>query len=96
MDSRAQPTVVAIDRVNGKTYKLFYYYESNSWELYCLTDDPGETKNLVQTLPKVTATLSQTVNQWLEEKSPTWRPAFPIKKTDGRSAGPPPVFQVAN
>ena len=45
MDSRAQPTVVAIDRVNGKTYKLFYYYESNSWELYCLTDDPGETKN---------------------------------------------------
>ena len=71
MDSRAQPTVVAIDRVNGKTYKLLYYYESYSWELYCLKDDPGETKYLVQTLPKVTATLSQTVNQWLEEKSPT-------------------------
>jgi len=90
MDSRAQPTVVAIDQVDEKMYKAFYYYESNSWELYCLTDDPGELTNIVETQPKVAQTLSHRLDQWLRQKSPGWQPAYPLIKSSGQPAGPPP------
>ncbi len=49
LDSRAQPTVVAIDDTATKRYKIYYYYESDAWELYCLSDDPGEANNLIDT-----------------------------------------------
>ena len=93
MDSRAQPTVVAIDDVNGKRFKLFYYYEADAWELYCLTDDPGEAENVIEQHPQVAATLSKKINSWLSQKHPTWQPKYPIVKASGKSAGPPPVLE---
>ena len=44
MDVRAQPCAVVIDEHEGKRYKLLYFYESDAWELYNLTDDIGETE----------------------------------------------------
>ena len=53
MDSRAQPTVVAIDDTANKRYKIYYYYEADAWELYCLSDDPGEANNLIEEQPDI-------------------------------------------
>ncbi len=93
MDSRAQPTVVAIDDTATKRYKIYYYYESDSWELYCLSDDPAEANNLIRELPDVASELSMKIRNWLTRKHPTWKPKYPIAKTSGKSAGPPPLFK---
>ena len=53
MDTRAQPCVVAIDEIGGKRYKVLYYYESDAWELYDLSDDIGEANNLVEQKPEL-------------------------------------------
>ncbi len=93
MDSRAQPTVVAIDDLAGKRYKSFYYYEADAWELYCLTDDPGETKNVIDKQPEVAKEMSRKIHDWLTHKHPTWQPKYPIAKKSGKPAGPPRLLQ---
>ena len=59
MDVRAQPCVVTIDEIDGKRYKLLYFYEADEWELYNLTDDIGEKRNLAKEMPDVSASLSR-------------------------------------
>lgn len=90
MDSRAEPTVVAIDEVEGQRYKLLYFYEANSWELYNLSDDIGETSNLIKTHQAIAGPLSQKIRAWLGQNHSTWRPKYPLKKDDEKPAGPPP------
>lgn len=90
MDTRAEPTVVAIDDGGNKRYKVYYFYESNAWELYCLTDDPSEANNLIDEEPGIAAAMSTKIHDWLTQEHPTWNPKFPIRKTSGESAGPPP------
>ena len=92
MDSRAQPTVVAIDDIEGKRYKAYYYYEADAWELYCLTDDRGEASNIIESQPEIAAALSKKTHNWLTQRHPTWKPKYPIAKTTGKPAGPPPLF----
>lgn len=92
MDSRAQPTVVAIDDTPKGRYKIYYYYEADEWELYCLSDDPSESQNLIQQQPEIAASLSQKIHGWLTQKHPTWQPKYPITKATGKSAGPPPTL----
>jgi len=44
------PRSIAIhDGLDGNRYKLSYYYEDRTFELYDLTNDIGETTNLVET-----------------------------------------------
>lgn len=92
MDSRAQPTVVAIDEIEGQRYKLLYFYEADAWQLYNLSDDIGEETNLIRTHTSVAAPLSQKIRNWLSQKHPTWKPKFPMRKETGKSAGPPPLL----
>lgn len=94
MDKRAQPTVVAIDTIKGKRYKLFYTYETNRHELYCITDDPGEDNDLFKAKPSFARTLSQKADAWLRQEHPTWKPKYPIRKSDGKPAGPPPPLHI--
>ena len=91
LDRRAQPCVVAIDDIANKRYKLFYYYESDSWELYCLSDDQAEAKNLIASQTEVAVTLSRKIHVWLNQRHPTWKPKFPIEKASGKAV-PPPVL----
>lgn len=93
MDSRAQPTVVAIDDLAGKRYKIFYYYEADAWELYCLTDDPGEAQDIIQEQPEIATEMSTKIRTWLSQQHPTWKPKYPIAKSSKKPAGPPPVFE---
>lgn len=90
LDTRAEPTVVAIDEIGGKRYKLHYFYESDAFELYCLSDDQGEARNLIRKQPEIAKRLSGKMNAWLGQKHPTWKPKYPIDRKTGRPAGPPP------
>lgn len=88
MDKRAQPSLVAIDEVDGKRYKLFYYYEADAFELYCLTDDQKEANNLIETKPVIAKQLSAKLNAWLGQDHPTWKPKLPISKSTGKPTEP--------
>ena len=83
--------LIAAAALVGGLY-AYYYYEADSWELYCLTDDVAENRNLMQEQPKVAAELSGKIHSWLTQKHPTWKPKYPIVKKTGESAGPPPVL----
>lgn len=45
-------------------WKLIQKFEDQSLELYNLSDDPGETRNLASRLPERTQELKDTLNQW--------------------------------
>ena len=92
MDSRAQPTVVAMDIIQDKRYKLLYFYEADAWELYCISDDQGEANNIIKSHPEIASVLSKKMNTWLTQKHATWKPKFPLSKKSGKSVGPPPVL----
>ena len=88
MDVRAQPCVVVIDEIDNQRYKLLYYYETNKWELYNLTDDIGEDRNIIKTHPKHATMLSNKIQNWLGQKHPTWKPKLPLAKKDGKPVLP--------
>jgi arylsulfatase A-like enzyme len=92
MDVRAQPSAAIIDDIQGKRYKLYYEYESDAWELYCLSDDQSEANNLINTAPEIASTLSKKLHAWLTQKHPTWNPKYPTSKKTGQPSGPPPVL----
>ena len=88
MDARAQPCVVGMDEIEGKRYKLLYFYEANAWELYNLSEDLGEERNLIEKHPELAADLSRKIEGWLKQKHPTWKPKFPLAKKDGKPVLP--------
>ena len=92
MDVRAQPSAAIIDDLEGKRYKLYYEYESDSWELYCLSDDQSEARNLIKDEPEIASILSKKIHDWLTRSHPTWQPKYPTVKATGRPSGPPPVL----
>ncbi len=92
LGKRAQPCAVVIDDLLGKRYKLSYDYETVSWELYCITDDLSESRNLIDSRRDVAAALSVKMHTWLTRQHPTWKPKYPFHKKSRKSAGPPPVL----
>lgn len=48
-------------------YKLIHFYEDGHVELYDLEADIGERNNLADTLPEITKTLKQKLDEWLAE-----------------------------
>jgi arylsulfatase A-like enzyme len=92
MDTRAEPCAVVIDQLDGKRYKLLYFYEADAWQLYCLSDDPGEAVNLFPSHPEIAAPLSRKIRTWLSQKHSTWQPAYPLDANSGQPVGPPPVL----
>ena len=91
LDTRARPCVVVIDEIGGKRYKVFYYYESDAWELYNLSDDIGEANNLFEQKPELVSGSSKKIHGWLTQQHPTWKPKYPIDKKTRKPVGPPPV-----
>jgi len=91
--SVATPCTVAIGDLEGKRYKLSYSYETDSWELYCLTDDIGERENLVTERKDIAADLASKLHHWLKQEHPTWNPKYPINKETGKPQ-PLPEFNA--
>lgn len=67
-------------------YKLIKHYEDGRLELYNLTNDPSESRNIVGEKPAVAAELAKQLVRWCEEigakmptPNPTYRPNPPNK-----------------
>lgn len=68
-------------------YKLIRHYENGRLELYNLSKDIGEARNLIGSLPEKAAELEQQLNQWLVAQgayipraNPDYDPTKPTKK----------------
>jgi arylsulfatase A-like enzyme len=70
LDTRLAPTTTVSGRINGKVYKLHYYYEQQRYELYCLTNDEAESNNLLATptqeMQSIADVLRNDMVTWLE------------------------------
>ncbi|MBK1880431.1 sulfatase-like hydrolase/transferase [Pelagicoccus mobilis] len=77
MDERLRPSSVILHRVGDEYYKMFYFYETETWELYHLNEDPGEKANLLeQRVPEqlngLVRTMKRDLTAWLEDtQAPT-------------------------
>ena len=60
-------------------WKLVRFFEDNHVELYNLTEDISETRDLADTFPAIASTLDATLGDWLREveaRIPTPNPAL--------------------
>ena len=48
-------------------YKLIYFYETETWELYDVAADLGETTNLYESEPGIALELGYTLADWLQD-----------------------------
>ncbi len=60
---RAVPSTVCI----SGDWKLIWYYEFNSAELYNIAKDPGETRELSRQYPTIFKELKTEIDQWVKE-----------------------------
>ena len=75
--------------VTTKSYKLIRYPAPiDEWELYDLSKDVGEERNVLKKHPKLAADLSKKIKDWLGQKHPTWKPKFPLSQKDGKPVYP--------
>jgi arylsulfatase A-like enzyme len=58
------------------TYKLIKFYDNDSLELYDLSKDIGEKKNLAGQSPELAARLARKLDHWLRETDAR----LPVKK----------------
>lgn len=65
-------------------YKLIEFYEDDRVELYNLSDDPGEQRDLAAAMPEKAADLRQRLHDWrtsldaqLPAKNPDYDPSKP-------------------
>jgi arylsulfatase A-like enzyme len=90
LDDRAEPTSMVLRDLDGKRWKLLYFYESRRWSLYNLTDDPGESVDVIAATTagpqgKALAVLSDDLHQWLDRTGAI----FPIELSTGKPVPPP-------
>lgn len=77
MDFRARPSTVVQRRVGDEYYKLFYYYETGTWQLFNLNEDISEqndllAKRLPEQLTDLVKSMKRDLRDWLvETQAPT-------------------------
>ncbi len=89
LDQRAQPCAAVIDQVGGTQYKLLYYFESDAWELYNITEDIGESVNIANESHEISSRLAEKIRTWLNQDHPLWKPKLPLVKGTGKPASIP-------
>ena len=94
LDNRATPCAIVVAERENEFYKLSYFYETNSWELYCLSLDSGEKNNLIQSHRNLAMDLSKQMSTWLSQEHPTWKPKFPLSAGDGNPVPLPALFSA--
>jgi len=90
LDDRAEPTSVIIREVEGKRYKLLYFYETQKWALYNLTDDLAESTDLLdagkeESFRSVLSLLSKDLRGWLDQTGAI----YPVERSTGKTVFPP-------
>jgi arylsulfatase A-like enzyme len=91
LDTRSRPCSTITKDLSGKRYKLHYYYEDQRNELFCLSDDLGETNDLLGTVTgqaaawSVATNLSADLRQWLDRTGAI----YPTNRATGQVVPPP-------
>jgi arylsulfatase A-like enzyme len=106
MDNRARPVSLVIKRIDGKDYKLVHNYDtsyrgnsppaeglkvlSQPWELYNLTDDLSETRNLIDgshanqlLYGAIADELAADLRAWLTQQTTGWNAKMPTVRATG-------------
>lgn len=79
--SGRQTPVSVIKRGN---FKLMYWYETGSWEMYDVVNDMSETENIVKEHPEVFKNMAESLINWLKETKaeyPKDKSNKPVKPT---------------
>lgn len=79
------PGIGAFSAVRLGDWKLIYYHLDENFELFNITSDIGETKNLVNEHPEKVAELSTILTSYLKEVDAQ----FPVHKTTGTTVAFP-------
>ncbi len=82
--------------VRAGSYKLIEFYEDGRLELYKLSDDPGERRNLAAAEPKKTAELHTMLKDWRASTGavmPSPNPNYDASKADQGLYGSDPAHQ---
>jgi arylsulfatase A-like enzyme len=106
LDTRARPCSVVIKRIGGTDYKLIHSYDTqytgnnppaeglkvlaSPWELYDLTNDIGETRNLADggyshhlLYGAIADELAAELHGWLTQGTADWNPKQPTYRSSG-------------
>jgi arylsulfatase A len=59
--------VVPYSIVRSGDYKLIYYFDGSEAELFDLTNDPLEEKNLIKQFPLIASQLKNKLEKWWKE-----------------------------
>ena len=91
MDTRQEPNTVANKRIGDKRYKLRYSYQTNRYELYDLSVDLSESRDLFTLEPSaetlaIAKELRASLVQWLAET----KPATMKYRSNSKTVGLPP------
>lgn len=93
MDNRAAPTSTILSEINGQRYKLIHYYEDGHNEIYNLSKDLSEEKDLAQNSssanPEVEQMLMKQLRAWLTQDTPGWQPKYPKDRKTGKELTAP-------
>ena len=93
MDERFSPTTLLQKRIENEYYKLFYFYETDEFELYNITKDISEKRNILEnpssTEMEIALQMNADMLTWLKTNNAptgTWvknGKTVPYPKTDG-------------
>ena len=62
-----EPDIRPYSIIRSGAYKLIYYFDGSEAELYDLSNDPLEEKNLAKQLPFLTSQLKTKLDNWWKE-----------------------------
>jgi len=97
LDNRADPSSTVVAEIDGRRYKLIHHYQSGGPgidELYNLSEDIGETKNLLEgnadgEIRAVKRAMIRKLHDWLVQDTPGWEPVYPKDRKTGRQLHAP-------
>ena len=92
MDNRAAPTSTILSEINGQRYKLIHYYEDGHNEIYNLSKDLSEKRDLTRgsnNNPEVEQVLMKQLSNWLTQETPGWQPKYPKNRKSGKTLSAP-------
>ena len=90
LDNRAKPTSVTTRDVGNERYKLYYFYESDTYELYNLTTDLSESTDLLDGSAtdaqfQIATQMAQDLRVWLDSQGAI----YPTVRTSGAAVKAP-------
>ena len=84
------PGIGAFSAVRQGDWKLIYYHLNESFELFNISEDIGETQNLVKDHPEKLTELSTTLSNFLKEVNAQ----LPVHKTSGKTVAFPDAINI--